>query len=312
MFLASINKLIRGSKLQVLKWDLATITAGDFTVEFDIQQDSYYRWFTEYYNKANGDFVNGVSPGISLKRYLTSEIESRLSNELTEEVRERGIDQVRIANITFAFNNGEMIDKLRKRGTAIADTDYDKMREIEKEIQDDIHENFKDLTEPVTAFLTFEEEKCYQIALEYSKKDPEDKEELMYQEFKFTDATEPTNIIWENRHLTRMDLHKRSFVVFLIIVALLAICFLATFWTQKELIQIQKDFPIKSCSVIKSTYGDDLQTDAAEEYVSYTTDPSYTLTGTLQCFCIDQIFKNGLMTTRDTLYSTSEGEEPIC
>jgi len=75
-----------------------------------------------------------VSPGISLKRYLTSEIESRLSNELPESLREQGIDQVRIANITFAFNNSDMIDKLKKRGAAIANTDYEKMHEIESDI----------------------------------------------------------------------------------------------------------------------------------------------------------------------------------
>lgn len=42
---------------------------------------------------------------------------------------------------------------------------YDKMRETEKKISELKNEKFNDLTRPVSAFITFEEEDAYNIAL---------------------------------------------------------------------------------------------------------------------------------------------------
>lgn len=46
VFLILIFYLKRQSKLLNLEWDIQTITAGDYTVEFEIQEKGY-KWFLE-------------------------------------------------------------------------------------------------------------------------------------------------------------------------------------------------------------------------------------------------------------------------
>lgn len=89
---------------------------------------------------------------------------------------------------------------MKKRGTAIANLKFDEMRKVEAEIDVLINEEFEKLTEPVGAFIIFEEEDGIIIALEESKNNPDAK--LLGQKMNFKPATEPTNIIWENRHIT--------------------------------------------------------------------------------------------------------------
>jgi hypothetical protein len=45
LFLVQIRRLYQGGKITRLEWDMATITAGDYTVEFEIKQESYIAWY---------------------------------------------------------------------------------------------------------------------------------------------------------------------------------------------------------------------------------------------------------------------------
>ena len=45
-----------GGKVKQLEWDLATVTAGDYTVEFDISKESYNDWYDYVYKKSGGEF----------------------------------------------------------------------------------------------------------------------------------------------------------------------------------------------------------------------------------------------------------------
>jgi len=40
-FTASIRWLFQGQKIKQLEWDMATVTAGDYSVEFDISREMY-------------------------------------------------------------------------------------------------------------------------------------------------------------------------------------------------------------------------------------------------------------------------------
>ena len=53
-----------------LKWDISTVTAADYTVEFDIPADNYYSWYNDEYKSYYGEFGKGYSPALSLKRYM--------------------------------------------------------------------------------------------------------------------------------------------------------------------------------------------------------------------------------------------------
>jgi hypothetical protein len=78
LFTTSIRLMFQGGKIQQIEWDCATVTAGDYSVEFPINKEKYLTWKENEYRKAGGDFEQGVSPAISLKQYLQKDIEKKL------------------------------------------------------------------------------------------------------------------------------------------------------------------------------------------------------------------------------------------
>ena len=124
------------------------------------------------------------------------------------------LQEIKVADIVFSFNNTALILALRKRGQLIASQKFDKMREQE-EVVNRLFEDFDKLTVPVSAFITFEEEDGKIIALKYNG----DKQ-LLGQSLKLINASEPTDIIWENRHFTWFDYVKRQTFAFCIILIL--------------------------------------------------------------------------------------------
>lgn len=77
LFLITIYFLKKNSKLKQLEWDIATITAGDYTVEYKISENSYHHFLNTVYIPYDKD--QGISRGESLKRYLKKEFESMLN-----------------------------------------------------------------------------------------------------------------------------------------------------------------------------------------------------------------------------------------
>ena len=95
-----------------LDWDIQTITPGDYTMQMEIT-DEAYEWFLANVFKRDGN--RGVSIGMSLKTYIKNELEKLLTDKLKEVKSSPGdhsnikIDEVKIADIVFAFNNDELI-----------------------------------------------------------------------------------------------------------------------------------------------------------------------------------------------------------
>lgn len=145
-----------------LDWDIQTITPGDYTLQYEITDQAYQNFLDKVYG-ASGDEQNGVSIGLSLKNYLKTEIEKLLTTKLRDLKSGGGNDnikitEVKIADIVFAFDNAELIKLLKLRGYYIKYQNFDKMRETERKISILKDEKFRELTKPVEAFITFEEE----------------------------------------------------------------------------------------------------------------------------------------------------------
>ena len=129
-FTITVKKLYQGGKIKRLEWDMAMITAADYSVELRIPELEYAKWNDEYYKKDGGDYENDVPPAVSLKKYLIKDIEETLTAELqsgsvqVESTKTRKnpnpMQEIKVADITFAFNNHKLIEALRKRGQLIA------------------------------------------------------------------------------------------------------------------------------------------------------------------------------------------------
>jgi len=122
---------------------------------------------------------------VKLKEYIKTNLEIELNQKLKEiknknkpklveqEGEDEGhlnIEEVRIADIVFAFNNDQLIKLLKQRGTFIMQQKYDKVAETEKKIMEYKKEKIEDLIRPVDAFITFEEEDGKIVAEEFEPK----------------------------------------------------------------------------------------------------------------------------------------------
>jgi len=166
---------------------------------------------------------------------------------------------IEVAHVEFVFNNHELISLLKKRGTAITNLDFDKLNEVEETIRDKIKNSeeleerscitrmiskqeatasFKNWYKPVAAFITFETDDGKVEAISYSRKkqwykySKETEESVIHETLfnkvpKFKQATEPTNIIWENRHIKGINYCARVTSAMMIAIFMLTI----TFWT---------------------------------------------------------------------------------
>ena len=45
LFSITIRSLYYGGKIKLIEWDFATVTAGDYTVEFPIPEEAYLKWY---------------------------------------------------------------------------------------------------------------------------------------------------------------------------------------------------------------------------------------------------------------------------
>ena len=126
---------------------------------------------------------------------------------------------------------------------------YDKVAEVEKQIMEYKEANINDLIRPVDAFITFEEEDGKIVAEEFEpkinfwgKKEPSQKIFLDDDLF-LVEATEPTNIIWENRHFTPAQTLQRTLKAVLCIVILLMISFVTIYFTKSSAIFKARMYP---------------------------------------------------------------------
>lgn len=82
-----------------------------------------------------------------------------------------GTGEIKVALTSFAFNNQSLIYLLRERGGYVAYQNYTKVKDVETKINGLIKDaaEFDKVTRPVAAFITFESEDGYSMAMQYEK-----------------------------------------------------------------------------------------------------------------------------------------------
>lgn len=119
---------------------------------------------------------------------------------------------IKIGLITFAFDNSEVILGLKKRGNYIKKENWDKLSKINCKFVEEIRkvkrgESLLDkLQKPVACFMTMETEEGKCRADEYNETVQMGQylryKNFLGEEIDMRPASEPTDIIWENRHVT--------------------------------------------------------------------------------------------------------------
>lgn len=98
LFTQLIFFLQQTSKLDAIKFDIKTITASDFTVEYEISKEMYEHFesnqYSMYENQQevinNQPTGNTYSKGLALKSYITKEVQMLLSDSLKASMADTG------------------------------------------------------------------------------------------------------------------------------------------------------------------------------------------------------------------------------
>jgi hypothetical protein len=130
------------------------------------------------------------------------------------------------------------------------------MREIDKEINRLKKEKLQSLTRPVSVFMTFEKEEGIQRALLFEERpqDPNDSAEFkaMYQwlgdqQIEIQPASEPSDIIWENRHFTPAQRFQKGIIVTICIGLALLLSFIVVFVSRQYSNEMYLKYPVTDC-----------------------------------------------------------------
>ena len=119
-FLIVIDYMSSLFKNSFVEWDVKTITAGDYSCELHIPQGM---WETFLYHKYNPQ--SGKTKIASFRDYLQNELEERLTRLPDLGYEDPAPERIKIAMMTFAFDNADLINLLRERGNYIKYEKYD-------------------------------------------------------------------------------------------------------------------------------------------------------------------------------------------
>lgn len=131
-YLDYLNKIQENNYIE---WDLKTLTSGDYTVSVAIDEDFYAKYLKDVErewlvkcSKEGTRFLSGVQ---GFQEWFRNEIETRLKRLLNLGFEEES-NKVKVAFVTVAFNNSDIIELLVKRGTAIINEKWDEVEKIER------------------------------------------------------------------------------------------------------------------------------------------------------------------------------------
>jgi len=237
MFMISTMYLSEAANVNLKLWDIETTTASDFTVEYLIK-----RTIWDNFSDLSDEDCLGPQDSEARKNIGHNPPKLMKFEQYIEDGIERKLDNcpfaindipVQVSNITFAFDNPELLALLSKRGSFITSGKFGKVAEVDAQIDAYKTEHKEKLNRPVTAFITFRTQEGYERALKHysAERDFVDNnldstdENFLGTPLKFKPAPEPSNILWENRHVTRKQQMWRALGVWVIIFFILAIAF---------------------------------------------------------------------------------------
>ena len=107
------------------------------------------------------------------------------------------------------------------------------------------------------------------------------------------EASEPTDLIWENRRFTAEDYLRRNGKAYAGISIMLFISGAIIYCISQYAARVQSVFPAINCDQLVDAYGDVLETAAIQDFEYISKNKKETSSGCLQCYCQQQIELEG-------------------
>jgi len=125
------NYLDKIFKFQQKLYDVETVSAADYTVEMEIKKDLYDKAIER------DKTIHNEPDAVYFREWLTKEIEQRLSRmpqQGPEHMAGNGRQGTHVVNITFTYENAEMINLLRERGEKIKESEWEEAKKVEEKM----------------------------------------------------------------------------------------------------------------------------------------------------------------------------------
>ena len=103
----------------------------------------------------------------AFRDWIQHEMEQRLDQLPDLGYEDAPVEHVKIAVTSFAFNNSEIIQLLKERGSVIKSEKWALMEEIDRRINEHKTEQLAKIMTPCSVFMTFENEEGVNRALSY-------------------------------------------------------------------------------------------------------------------------------------------------
>lgn len=198
----------------------------------------------------------------------------------------------------MAYDNADLISLLAQRGQMITNEKWDKMREIDAQINEKKNMKIDEWSRPCSVFITFQLEEGIQRALSMDEVINENPEYAYLNEWfgneaiEIQPASEPSDIIWEHRHFTPKERFRKAVCVGLVVFLMLSVSFVVIFAAQLYAMNLMSIYPVVNCNEF-SIYGSTLPELALDEYKVNTqkeaNGETVSYSGYLQCYCADTV-----------------------
>jgi hypothetical protein len=147
---------------------------------------------------------------------------------------------LKVAAITFAYKNAEIIHLLKERGQNLSDNcncTQETLKEVDKRIDSLKEDKFEELAQPASAFVTFQTSFGFNTAMKYMKStknffkrySPNKNHQIFGVHPIVKKAPEPSNIIWESYSVSQRTARIRSLKTYLFMLFVYALVFFG-FW----------------------------------------------------------------------------------
>ena len=157
---------------------------------------------------------------------------------------------------------------LRQRGSSIKNNDWDEYKRLNL-VLDDVKRNlYSDCVTPVSAFVTFELEEGMERCLTLG--DSKSRVRILGEQVKVSKAAEPTDIVWENREVTKLSRFVRFILIASTVCAIMLVCFATIVGLQQQTFHIKNKYQRVECSDVEAVYSSEMITEyAVEEWFAY-------------------------------------------
>ncbi len=137
-------------------WDLSTLTAADFTAEVTIHPDQWNELILMS-SRVTEPMPTHAVPSMTEMRKPIVTLAQHLENELVRRLERlpavlKQEPTMKVAHISFAFDNKELLEALISRGSLITEGKFDKLAKINDKIDRMAVEDADKISRPVAAF----------------------------------------------------------------------------------------------------------------------------------------------------------------